>query len=356
MSEFNIFAADTATVIGVVQSMHTPSTFILDRYFGDLITFPTDMIMFDEILDDEELMPIVAPTLPADPRALNEFRTHTARAPYMNEITPIPLTRGNKRVPGEIIQGEMSAAERISLLAIDELARKEARIRRRHEFMAASVLRTGGFAISAKGYDDGQVTMQFARPSNLQVQLASTARWGESGVSPYDDLDEWATEVEQESGIFPDDVIMGAEAWKLYYADPKTQAALDLRRAIGTDVLTGPQKPEEGTKGTYRGTVGSLNVFTYTQSYKDSQGARQRFIGDYDVILVSSGIEGARVAGAIMAFDGMDLDTASLEMRELEVFHRAFAQRNPDAYMANSQSGACPVPRRIKASGCWTVR
>ena len=55
--------------------------------------------------------------------------------------------------------------------------------------MASEVLRTGKETVTGEGYPT--VVVNFSRDAALTVALLSTARWGETGVVPLDDLESW---------------------------------------------------------------------------------------------------------------------------------------------------------------------
>src|SRR5690606_1281290 len=139
-----------------------------------------------------------------------------------NEITPNQVMT---RLPGEATGGDMSAADRAAQIRENYLTQHQEYFARRDEWQASSILRTGATTMVGDQYPT--TVVNYARLNTLTTTLLTAARWGESGVSPYDDVDAWMNEVGTACGSAVDIVVMDRKAWALYIADPKAQKALD---------------------------------------------------------------------------------------------------------------------------------
>lgn len=240
----------------------------------------------------------------------------------------------------------MSPGDRRAAQLLDYLFQHRTKIERRIEWMCSSLVRTGTLVLSSPDYP--AVTVNYNRKSAHTKALLTTARWGESGVSPRADVQAWVDEVGTSSNSAVNVVVMDAKAWALYIADPASEKAMDRTLGQTAAISLGLSAGLPGSP-TYKGRDGDIEFYVYNDLYEDEAGATQQLIPDYTVILASQGgVEGALMFGAIQ--DPRNNFGAA------RYFAKNWIQEDPAGEFVMTQSAPLPGPRRIDATMAVTVR
>lgn len=340
----------TRTMVGVLDGLDRPQLFLLDTFFPDLVLFDTETVEFDKLDRMTGLAPFVSPLKAGVGVAARGFSTETFTPAYVKPKNELDPTRPLRRRPGERIGGEMAAGARRDLALVDLLEDQLARILRRKEWMASSVLRTGAVTVEGEGFP--AVSVAFGRASGLTKTLLTAARWGESGVSPFDNIEAWGGEIATASGAAPRIVVMDPKAWALARKDPQIGAVLDYRYARSTEVEVGPLSRGEDQWAVYVGSVGQYDFWVYSQPFTNEDGSAGNMMPDYTVIMgaggTASGVAGYQAHGAIK--------DPRAGYQALEVFPKSWIDDDPATEWVMSQSAPLVVPGRPNASACITVR
>lgn len=336
---------DTHTLARVMdERIDTPSTFLLDLFFGTTQNFDTETIDFDLIKTGRKLAPFVHPDASAKPTNSGGYITKSFKPANLKLLEVVKPGRAMKRMAGERYSGDMSPVERMDAVMVDVLAAQERAVLYRLEWMAAQALRFG--KVKVEGEDYPSQTVDYERDESLSVNLTGAARWGQSGVKPLDLIETWAQAVQDKCGIAPGTVVLGGGAWKLARQDDDFRKVLDVRRQATGNVELGPIKPDDVTRARYVGAIGDFEFWVYQQSFEQAAGASERFIDDNNVIMGSPAIEGVRAFGAIQ-------DVGSLVPQE--IFRKVYDTENPSRRNAYSESAPLVVPSRVNASFCAKV-
>ncbi|KQP11162.1 hypothetical protein ASF28_08955 [Methylobacterium sp. Leaf99] len=337
---------DTHTLARVMdERIDTPSTFLLDLFFGTTQNFDTETIDFDLIKTGRKLAPFVHPDASAKPTNSGGYITKSFKPANVKLLEVVKPGRAMKRMAGERYSGDMSPVERMDAVMVDVLAAQERAVLYRLEWMAAQALRFG--KVKVEGEDYPSQTVDYERDESLSVNLTGAARWGETGVKPLDSIETWAQAVQDKCGIAPGMVVLGGGAWKLARQDDDFRKVLDVRRQATGNVELGPIKPDDVTRARYVGAIGDFEFWVYQQSFEQAAGASERFIDDNNVIMGSPAIEGVRAFGAIQ-------DVGSLVPQE--IFRKVYDTENPSRRNAYSESAPLVVPSRVNASFCAKVK
>lgn len=335
---------DTRTLGRVISAVAPPQPWVLKTFFPSEQTFDTAMVDFDLIKGGRKLAPFVSPAVAGRPLTHRGVVTNSFLPAYVKPKHAVELSRPLKRRAGEQYAGVLSAGERRGAIIADILAEQMAMIHRRCIWMAWQGLRTG--AVIVKGEDYPETVVDFGRHPDLTKVLLAAARWGESGVSPLDDLEDWALEVADISlGAAPTVATMGTGAWKLFRKDPQVSELLESRRGSESTAETGPT-PALGY--VYKGTFGTLDIWVSTDAYEDDDGAVQRMVGEYDVVLASPMVEGVQCFGAVM--------DPEANYAPLKLFPKHWMEKDPAKEWLMTQSAPLMVPSRVDACACITVR
>ena len=347
----DIFA--TAVLARVVESLNRPQSFLLDAFFPQVQTEVSEEIHFDIDSSRPTLAPFVSPLVAGKAQVEDGFTTKSFKPAYVKEKRRFNPNDPMKRQIGEAIGGTMTPAQRREFALNRSLARMLERLTRRKEWMASSVLRTG--TVTVVGDDYPSKLVDFGRAAGNTVALTSGDRWGETDISPYDDVQTWIGTVQSNGGGAVTKVVMDPKAWALFWADPTVQKLLDLRRPVGTEglynglVVRGQTDAGMAPKfEMYHGNIGSVEFWTYSQPYTDDAGSTANFMPDYTVILAGPALEGVRAYGAV-------LDEAA-GYQALEYFVKSWLENDPAVRWLLLQCAPLIVPYRPNASFCATVR
>lgn len=331
----------------MVPSLFVPGSFLSLMFFGgEPIEFDTEEVYFDRILDDMRRAPFVAPLAPGQVQQPRGFQKKTLIPASMKPKNQITGKEVLSRMAGERIGGEMSAADREAAIREMYLMKHQERMARTREWMASSILRTG--SVTIVGTDYPSTVVNFNRAGALTKTLLTTARWGESGVSPFDDLDSWMNEVAETSGSGVDTVVMDRLAWQLFEADPKTEKALNRELGqtaaldLGFTALT-PGRPQ------FKGRLGDVEIYVYNNMEEDADGNAEKLIPDYTVIAGSrAGVAGRKLCGVVQH--------AENHFGAGEFFPHEWIDQNTGAQWVETISAPILAPQRINACMSATVR
>lgn len=331
----------TNYMMGVLESLVRPSNFLLSRFFPFEMTDPSEEIHFDVIDKTRRLAPFVSPVVAG---RVVEARGHTAKTfkpAYIKPKTPWNANAPLKRAPGERVGGSLSPLQRLELLVARTVIDHSEMIDRRMEVMAAEAMRTGKITVSGQDYPT--VVVDFGRAAGHTVVLTGGNRWGQSGIKPLANLQDWALTVLKTSGAKPTEVVMDVEAWKVFSDDAAVQKLLDRFR--GKDALRPLISPVEG--GSYVGSVGDFDIWIYAGWYLDDNSVEQPVLPTGTVMLGGADIEGVRAFGAIQ-------DEAA-GYQAVPKYAKSWVDQDPPVRYIMTQSAPLPVPTRVNATFCATV-
>ena len=267
--------------------------------FPGVFEFDTAEVYFDRVLVDRRKAPFVAPLALGSVQQPRGFRKENIVPASLKPKNQISGSEVLARMAGERIGGSMSAAERAAAIREMYLLQHQTRINRTREWMAAQLLLTG--AVTITGTDYPASVVNFNRTGSLTKTLAGAFRWGQAGISPYDNLDNWMNEVGETSGGAVNIVVMDRLAWQFYAADPKVQKALDRTLGQGNTALTLGLTPTVPGAPIYKGRDGNVEFYVYNDIHdaEDFSGTT-KLIPDNTVILLSQGAyQGAKLCGVV---------------------------------------------------------
>jgi len=340
----DIFA--TATLNGIVRNLKRSQSFLLGTFFPSVSVSTGEEIKFDMENGLRRISPFVSPLREGKVVESLGYTTKTFTPAYIKDKRIFDANRPLKRSAGERIGGgDLTPAQRIQALLVQELGDQQDMLTRRQELMAAEIMRTGKVVITGEGFDD--VEVDFGRHADLTDALTGTDEWGDTGVKPLNTLNDKNLVILKQSGASATDVIMDVEAWKLFSADTDVKEQLDLLRANPSAnlALAGSVK-DAGAQ--YMGTIGNFNIWLYADWYIDANGTEQPILPSYTVLMGSSAIEGVRHYGAIRD------DKAGYQA--MEMFAKSWTVEDPSSRLLLMQSAPLVVPYRPNASACITVK
>lgn len=346
MAEASNIYTTRQMVMVLEEKIVRPKTFLLEKYFPDMVMFDTELIDFDKIKKSLKLAPYVSPFAAGKPIRSRGAKVDSFKPAYVKMKTAVDPRQPLKRRPGETYTGALTPGERRDAIKMDILEDHKAALIRRKEYMAAEVMQTGKLVISGEDYPTQEV--DFERHEDLTVALEDGARWGSEGVDPLDDLETWLATVQTKSGIAPTEVIFDPKAWKLARKSERLLAALDNRRQASGTVELGPVAVASADRSArYLGSVGDIELWVYNDVYEDDSGNPQSMFADYTVTVCGVGMEGVQAHGAILDPDA--------DYQPLEIFPSNWIEKDPAVEFVMNQSAPLLVPGRPNACLCAVV-
>jgi hypothetical protein len=333
----------TTTLNKTVVDLDRSPAFLLDLFFRSSEESQTEDIKFDVEIGKPRITPFVSPLKEGKVVESLGFTTNSFSPAYVKDKRVHNPNKAFKRAIGEKIGGSRTPVDRLQEALLRDLADQQEMLTRRKELMAAEVLRTGACTITGEDYPT--VVVNFGRDAALTVSLGAGSKWGEAGVSPIDDLEEWQLLVFDKSGAAPTDCIMDVAAWQKLRDDAKFDKLVDRRRL--SDVEQIRYTAVVGKGGVYQGRIGDLRIWLFNGNYIDEAGVSQRFLPNGTVILGSASIEGVQHHGAIK-------DIAA-GLQAMESFTKSWVVEDPSVRYLLMQSAPLVVPYRPNASFCATV-
>jgi len=339
---------NTSTLNRVVEQIRPPSSFLLDVFFPEIETFDTEEIFFDVDDDKPRLTPFVHPLVAGKVVQSKGFATNSFKPAYTKDKRVHRPDRSLRRAIGEQIGGALSPEQRRAANVRRDLEDQLQMLTRRQVVMASEALRAG--QVTVKGDQYPEKVVSFGRDAALSVTLTSAARWGESGVSPVDNLETWIETLQDKSGAVPNAVVMDVKAWQLLKADTKFEKAVDLRRGGSSTAETGAITLDRATRARLVGNLGDIQLWVYNESYIDPEdGTTKKVLPDHTVIIGDTvNIEGVRAFGAILDED------AGIQPRAF--FSKSWLEQDPSVRYLLMQSAPLTVPYRPNATFSATVR
>ena len=335
----------TAALNRLVQSLKRPQSALLTTFFGEIETSDTEQILFDVENKKRRIAPFVSPLREGKLVEDEGYVTKSFTPAYIKDKRVHDPNKALKRAAGESVGGDQTPLNRHQANLARSSADQLDMLTRRKEVMASEVLRTGKVTISGEGYPT--VVVDFGRNAAHTVALTTTARWGESGVKPLENIEDWTATVLQNSGAVIRDVVMDTQAWRLFRADADVQKNLDTRPlSASADAVVALQFAKLGMS--FKGQLGELRFWVYQDWYVDENGVEQKMIPDYTVILASPDVDGVQHHGAIR-------DEAA-GLQPLEFFSKSWVVEDPSRRILLMQSAPLLVPYRPDATFCATVR
>ena len=335
----------TASMQRVIERLRTPGNFLLALLFPEVMEFDGEEVDLDRLDEDLRIAPFVAPTVEGQVMSHRGYQTETFKPAYVKPKHSLQPRNMLRRRAGEPRGGNLSPMQRKALALGDTLFTHRGMVDRRLEVMAAEIALTGAVTISGEKYETKNV--DFGRAPALTKVLLTTARWGETDVSPHDDIDAWIDEVATTVGAAPNVVVMTRDAWALFVADPKVEKVLDTRRG-GTSAIELGFQPGKPGSPVFKGVIGQVEFYVYNDTYENDTGLVVNLLPPYTVQIFATGaFEGVQSFGAILD------DDALMAMR---LYPKSWVKQDPSHRFVMTQSSPLLVPRRPNASMNVTVR
>lgn len=334
---------ETRELIEVVERTAPPAKFLLDRFFTKEHLFDTEKVDFDKVerLQNRQLAPFVSPDVKSPLLSQEGFQVESFTPAYIKMRHKIRPSQTRTRRPGEPLGGNMSPEQRKALIIEEKIQIQRDMLHQRLEYMAAELLTTGKVTVSGEGYQTQVV--DYGRDPALTVALTGGARWGETGVSVIDAIEDLCEAVQSKShGYVPTDVILSPKAARLLRKDKEFYDSLEIRRGAGGEMEYGPIVVDQRKRYRDLGVHGDFHFWVFQDTWRDKAGVVHTFLPEYGVIMVPPDWHGWRLFGGIEDFD---------HLLAIDYFPQILREYDPAAEHVIGQSAPLLAPGEENAVG-----
>ena len=327
------------TLAEVVKTTPPVRTFLRDRFFTNVKTFPTKRVDIDIVKGNRKMAAFIHPMVGGEIVQAEGYETKSYAPPLINPATISTADQLLERLPGEDMYSGKTPADRAAEKLIEEYNQLNDMTTRREEWMAAQVLTTGQLKVKGKGVDE---VIDFGLTN--KTTLASTKKWGGSAADIWGNLKDWKQQVSRNGFANANMVIMGKAAADAFLADATIKNLLDNRR-----IEIGAIKPEEMEGGlTYYGHLNlpGVDIYGYDEVYlDDADDSTKPLIPDNMVLMLPSAAGFVRAYGLCTYLD----DAGAWHSAETDRLLRTYVEHRPDRRFIELQTHPLLIPDRDKA-------
>lgn len=333
------------TLAEVVKTTPPVRTFLRDRFFTNVKTFPTKRVDIDIVKGNRKMAAFIHPMVGGEIVQAEGYETKSYAPPLINPATISTADQLLERLPGEDMYSGKTPADRAAEKLIEEYNQLNDMTTRREEWMAAQVLTTGQLKVKGKGVDE---VIDFGLTN--KITLASTKKWGASAADIWGNLKDWKQQVSCNGFANANMVIMGKAAADAFMADATVTKLLDNRR-----IEIGAIKPEEMEGGlTYYGHLNlpGVDIYGYDEVYLDDEtGETKPLIPDNVVLMIPSAASFMRAYGLCTYLD----DAGAWHRAETDRLLRTYVEHRPDRRFIELQTHPLLIPDKIDSWFAATV-
>jgi len=348
MENFEIYS--TLDLLDVLRKQESIPQYWLG-FFPRVLTSDKEEILFEQVTDGtRELAPFVAPNVQGRVLRDRGYTTKTFKPAYVKPKHVVDPSRAIPRMAGEALGGDLTLAQRWDAIVAENMRLERIMIENRWEWMAARAVIDGAVVVTGEDYPT--VTVDFGRDPSLMGTLLDTARWGEADAKPLKDIELYRRRVHDLASTTITRLTFGLEAWDAFTSHEEVRDLLDTRyRGSDTDFN---RAISDGSPHEYRGRIsgqngmGTLELYTYSQKYREEDGSLQEFLDQNAVVGSGSGLQGVRCFGAIK--------DKRAGLRALPMFPKMWDVEDPSVTYTMTQSAPLMVPAEPNASFTLRVR
>lgn len=342
-------AYDTNALVLVVPNLKRAESFLLDKFFPNIIVSDTEFVSIDIDIGKRRIAPFVSPLVEGRIVEQRRMQTNIFKPAYIKDKRAPDLRKPIRRMIGERIGGELSGPERELANIEHEMTDQIDILTRRLEWMAAQALLNGTVQITGEGFPP--VLVDFGRDSTLSVSLSAGIQWTAANIasgaaSPTTNIEGWQRQILKKSGATVTDIVFSTSAWEGFIADPLLKGAIYYPRlGESGNVIDPGAHIERGA--VHKGMWGQYNLWIYNEWYVDSGTEGGTSNTEYPMLpdgaLIMSGpmLMGTRAFGQILdpAFNYVGLPFAP----------KTWVTEDPAQRYIMMQSSPIVIPARANA-------
>lgn len=260
---------DTRTMLAAVEDLKTPQTFLLDKFFPEMVEFDTKVVD----VDTDNGVRIIANYVNRKAEGQNVegqgYVTKSYTPPYVKPKKTSDVDKLLKRQPSEVIYANnKSALQRGAEEMGKDFAFLNDIITRAEELQASQALFDG--AIQVKDLEGNllEAEIVYGRSASHSVTLTGTDLWTNAASDPIANIRTWKKLIKKDSGMKPDICIMGSSVIDVFLDNTKVKAYLDNRSLSELAVIK--LEDEASAFGAeYVGRIEGIDFYSYDEFYLD---------------------------------------------------------------------------------------
>lgn len=341
---------DPQTMKGVIRRTLPLRTFFKTRFFNNVVTFPTESVMWEFSEDKRRLAPYVNPRIGSESVERDGYHVESYTPPLVAPDRPITNDTLAQKLLGEsLINSGMAADDRAARIAAQDIMDLQNMIYRREEFMCARLKQDGMLHIKGRGVN----YIEDYKFENI-IETATSDVWS-PGASIIGQLNAGAEELEK-YGINPDMLICGSSAAKAIMENTEILKYLDVRRVEMGEIA--PRSLENGIRYIGRIITSKItaDIYTYSEWYSDEEDRDANgfpklkpIVDPETVIMQSSTEENSILYGAITL---MNPKTEQFETHMDPYVPDTIVTQKPPQKLLSISSRPLPMPHDLRG---WMV-
>ena len=346
MPAANVNIYDTNVLVEVVPNLKVAQTFLLDKFFPNIVTSDSEYVSIDVDVGKRRMAPFCSPLVEGRLVESRTYQTNTFKPAYIKDKRAPDLRKPVRRMFGERIGGSMTSAEREMANLQFEMTDQIDVLNRRLEWMAAQALTLGTVTITGDGFPT--TLIDFGRDPALTVALTGTAMWdsGSALASPHTNIEDWQNIILKKSGGVATDIIFTTTAWATFLLDSVIKQAIWYPGSgQGNTLQLGA---EIGRGAIYKGNWGQYRLWLYNDWFvNETTNVETPMITDGTILLAGPDLMGTRAFASI-------LDPA-FAYGPLPYAPKTWVEQDPAQRFLLMQSAPIVIPSRVNACFAATV-
>lgn len=322
-------------------------SFIRDTFFSTRETAGAALLDVDIELGGRRMASFVSPRGEAPVADREGYSTNTYEPPTIGDKMVTTAEDLQRRSPGESIYEQASPEDRSARRLRLDLAKLDAMITRREEWMCVRALFDAEIPVIGEGVDD---TITLARPAGNVIALPAEAeRWTADTAPILVQLLTWRQVCSKASGWAPNVAVLGFDAAAALLANENVRELLVI--------LPGPAERAAAPGVTYLGHLKGtgLDLYFCDEWYVDpDDGTQKAMIPSKRILLGSTQAYTAMRYAPIPVASGTD-KASSLVLVEGHRIPDSWAQKDPPAHWIKLSARPLPVPVQFGAFLVATV-
>lgn len=326
-----------ALLMAVLEAGIRKDNFFLRMFFPEIFTFNTEKVDLDMIPNKPKIAPFCSPLIGGIVDKNQGYSTSSFVPPYVKSKHAVTAAQTVKRLPGEKYAGVKSPKERQNAAVMQNLDIEEQSLSMREEWMAAQMVLNGSYMVEGENIPEPYEVSAGRRAEN-NIKLISAERWSQLDVDTHDvisDIEEYAELSDGEINI----IVLDSKAWSLLRKFKSFDKALETRRGSQSEIET--TLKDLGKAVSYKGHLGDVNIWVLNEEYTDRNGATQKQMPEFTMLLGHTAVRGVRLYGAIQ-----DLNAQNEGLDEAERYIRDWVEGN-DPAVRYTKTESAPAPYMI---------
>lgn len=334
---------DTNTLVQVVPNLKRATSFLIDKFFPNIVTSDSEFVSIDVDIGKRRMSPFVSPLVEGKLVEQRRIQTNTFKPAYIKDKRAPDLRKPVRRMIGERIGGQLTGAEREMANLEFEMTDQVDMLTRRLEWMAASALNTGTVTIAGDGFPT--VVVDFGRDATLTVAKTGSAKWTPTNVavgnaSPTSDIETWQRLILKKSGATVTDIVFTTTAWEGFIADPLLKGAIYYPRLGESGIIDAGARITRGA--IYKGQWGQYALWVYNEWFVDENDVEQPMLIDGSIIMSGEQMQGTRAFGQIM--------DPAFNYGPMAFAPKTWVEQDPAQRYLMMQSAPIVIPSRANAA------